>query len=316
MKKGENRMDTAISASSIPTRAESRHIQHAIFLASCLVLISSAANGATLHVCKKGCEYALIQDAINASASGDKINVGAGTFFENLSVKSKSVAITGAGEDFTVVDGGFYGTTVSVGDNDALADAGSLTLYAVTVTHGAAGGIHVNPASTLNLQNSIVISNQGGGIVNAAGTVTVGGSIIAHNKSSWLGGGISNSSDAHLTVSNSTIARNTASGGGGIFVDNLTFVTITGSTLADNTANGSAGAGLIGTGEGGAILITPRDVHSPSGVLAMTTTALVDNHASLEGGGLFAQQFTPPASVILGGNTPDNCGGGAICTPP
>jgi hypothetical protein len=48
----------------------------------------------------------------------------------------------------------------------------------------------------------------------------------------------------------------------------------------------------------------------------MTSTALVDNHASSEGGGIFAQAFVPQTSVILGGNTPDNCGGGATCTPP
>lgn len=279
----------ALTLVSPSSRANSSKVPFAIFLASCLVFVFSAsAKSATLKVCKQGCAFALIQDAINAAASGDKINVGAGTFFEHLSIKSKSIVIAGNGEDFTVVDGGFFGTTLSIGDTNST-EAGSLTLTGVTITHGSTSGILLFPESVLNLQSSIVISN--------------------------LGGGIANTSEGRLTVSNSTIARNTASAGGGIFVDNLTEVTITGSTLSDNTANGSSAA-TIGAGEGGAIFVAPRDVHSPSGSLTMTSTALVDNHASSEGGGIFAQAFVPQTSVILGGNTPDNCGGGATCTPP
>ena len=305
----------ALTLVSPSSRANSSKVPFAIFLASCLVFVFSAsAESATLKVCKQGCAFALIQDAINAAASGDKINVGAGTFFEHLSIKSKSIVIAGSGEDFTVVDGGLFGTTLSIGDTNST-EAGSLTLTGMTITHGSTCGILLFPESVLNLQSSIVISNLGGGIVNQGGTVTVGGSIIAHNKSPGLGGGIANTSEGRLTVSNSTIARNTASAGGGIFVDNLTEVTITGSTLSDNTANGSSAA-TIGAGEGGAIFVAPRDVHSPSGSLTMTSTALVDNHASSEGGGIFAQAFVPQTSVILGGNTPDNCGGGATCTPP
>jgi hypothetical protein len=316
-------MDTLFRVSGVSSKAGiffkagSNRLRYAVLAAAGLAFAASApAKSATLRVCKNGCEFAVIQEAINAAASGDKINVGVGIFFEHLTIIAKNLVIVGSGEDFTVIDGGFFGTTVSVGDNIG-ADFGSLTLSSVTVTHASTGGIVVNDVCTLNLLNSMVISNLGGGITNLGGTTTIGSSIIALNKTSGLGGGISNSSEGRLTISSSTIARNTAGGGGGIFIDNLTQTTVSNSTISDNTANNSA-VGTVGSGEGGGILLSPRDEHSPQGSLNISNTALVNNHAALDGGGVWEQgQFVPLATVFIEGNTPDNCRVESTpCTPP
>ena len=269
-----------------------------------------AANGATLSVCKSGCAYAVVQSAINAAHSGDTITVGPGTYFENLSVKGKTLTIIGSGEDFTVLDGGFHGVVVNViaGEVAGAIVKPSLTLIAVTVTHGSEGGIVVLRGA-FNLQNSIVTSNRadglGGGIAITSAAAKISKSIISHNAATDHGGGIWIESEATLSIDSSTVTRNAAARGGGLYVGYKTEVTATNTVFADNTA----------TTDGGGIFKSAGDIHVPGGKLSVSSSSFVNNHALNDGGGIYAEGGLALSSLVLARNTAAGSGGGIRLAP-
>src|SRR3990170_7751450 len=75
------------------------------------LLLAGSAQAATLMVCKNRCAYSSIQDAINASSSGDTIQVQNGTYYENVNV-TKQLTLRGTG--MPVVDAGGSGSTIKL----------------------------------------------------------------------------------------------------------------------------------------------------------------------------------------------------------
>jgi hypothetical protein len=132
--------------------------------------------------------------------------------------------------------------------NQAIIGGGILNGGEMTITdstiqqnQGENGG-GIENYDILNIIGSIIQGNTapyGGGILNI-GTLNVDTSIIQDNTASGagsFGGGISNYrgfSEGRVTITDSTIQRNTAENGGGIF--NLDTLTIISSTIKDNTA--------------------------------------------------------------------------------
>jgi len=53
---------------------------------STLLISAGAVSGATYTVCGSGCDFTSIQAAVDAASNGDTINVGAGTYNENMVV--------------------------------------------------------------------------------------------------------------------------------------------------------------------------------------------------------------------------------------
>src|SRR5262249_4530973 len=80
-----------------------------------VVLIAGAASAETppptFTVCSSGCDFSMIQDAVAAAVSGATIEVGPGTYAENVTVnavtspKKLKLTIEGAGAGSTTVDG-------------------------------------------------------------------------------------------------------------------------------------------------------------------------------------------------------------------
>lgn len=152
----------------------------------------------------------------------------------------------------------------------------------LTVTGGRAetnngGGIY-NSLGILTLKNVSVSnnsSNNGGGIKNSSDTLSVINSLISGNSTGSFGGGSINSDGtgdrpATLIITGSTISGNTGGSGGGIS-NNYGIVTINNSTISDN-ATGTSWSG------GG--------IYNSSGIVTINNSIIRNNTASESGGGL------------------------------
>jgi pectin methylesterase-like acyl-CoA thioesterase len=61
-----------------------------------LVIVTGSAESATITVGPSGCDYAIIQKAVNAASPDDIIEINNGTYYENVNV-TKSLILHGKG---------------------------------------------------------------------------------------------------------------------------------------------------------------------------------------------------------------------------
>jgi len=186
----------------------------------------------------------------------------------------------------SIINGTIIGNSASTPDTYAdmgwgggIANFGTATVTRSNISDnftgraGMGGGI-MNYNGTLTLTSSIVSLNTagvGGGISNSNGTLTVLDCIISDNLArSGVGGGIQNivvqgTRSAILTITNSEIVGNTASGfGGGICSlaianspnTGSAILTVTNSTISGNTAASSYGGGIHCSGTNSSLTIT------------------------------------------------------------
>jgi CSLREA domain-containing protein len=127
-------------------------------------------------------------------------------------------------------------------------DWGKATLSGVTIAGNAGSGLDFH-RTTATITNSAITGNaaqDGGGIINTAGRLTVAKTTIAGNTAARRGGGIYNTVgdpfgrlSAFVSVTNSTISGNSADSGAGIAnLDRLggAGVSVVNSTIVLNTA--------------------------------------------------------------------------------
>jgi len=178
---------------------------------------------------------------------------------------------------------------------------------AVTISGGNTVGVFsVASATTATFSNLTITdgntANSGGGITLGTNyfsthgvqgsTVTVTNCIISNNTATVLGGGIFADFYCHLTVVNSTIDNNIASGGGGI-MNRDGHLVVSGSTISNNTSTGIGnyvyvyGGGIYDNGPyiGGT---GPYGVPSETikGIANISNTTIIGNIAP-QGGGLY-----------------------------
>ncbi len=170
--------------------------------------------------------------AANAAAGDDTITVPAGIYTLTIAGTGEDAAATGdldltsnitingAGASTTIIDGGALDRVFHV--------TGTFTvnISGVTVRNGNASG-----------------ADDGGGIFNPVGTVTIMNCTFSGNSSADGGGGIFNNG-GDLTITNSTFSGNSAPNGGGIF--NLTGnLTLKNSTFSGNSTPSDRGGGIF-----------------------------------------------------------------------
>lgn len=264
-----------------------------VVLATATVVLAGAgrASAATLSVCRSGCQFTTIPEALAAASDGDTITIGAGTYNGGLDI-DKSVSLIGAGPSATTIDGG--GTLPEGGSPFApvviIRRGATVTISGVTISGGrsndSAGGIFSR--GTLRLENTTVSGNTasgvilpgthgfafGGGIENAGGTMTLENSTVTGNTAIGIigglgqgfvtGGGIENVGGT-LTLIHSTVSGNTATAfasNAGSFavaqsggIENIgATLTLIDSTVSGNTASATAnGDGATALARGGAI---------------------------------------------------------------
>jgi hypothetical protein len=199
---------------------------------------------------------------LDCIGSGGGINNSGDLTLRNSRVSDNSAAGFGGGiANSSTGNLTLFGTLVSGNDvfcagvngavGGGIANAGTATLYASTVSRNGAGGFGgaggIENVGTLSLKDSIVSGNgasvAGGGIVNTA-TLKLDASIVSDNHAGDVGGGIINYGTA--TLNETAVTANSAGlSAGGIY--NSGTLTLNESSVIGNRA-GVGGGGIYNSG--------------------------------------------------------------------
>lgn len=250
-----------------------------------------------------------VQTEINAAVPGSTIYLAEGLSQEAL-VITKDIELIGMGPGETILDGLNKATPITI------SNAVGVTLRNVTVRNGlspAAGvGGGIRNHGDLLLDACRLVDNQaykGGALVNF-GTARLEGCTINSNRAAQAGGGVYNVAGAHIEITDSTVAENTAILGGGVFSAGTCLVT--NSTVAGNLALGDFDGG---GGEGGGIF-------SETGACVIVNSTVSGNRAQVPpltpaggmGGGVFAAGGSLEfLFVTAASNTASRLAGGIGC---
>jgi hypothetical protein len=179
--------------------------------------MSSALAAPSEHVCAgPGNCYHTIQDAIDHASGNTTIIIDPKTYPEHLSVPGAGSAATLTlwANPSATVDGGGSGTVLTVNSGE------TVILKNLNLTHGdVSQGSGIYNQGTLSLQNSSVhnngdssgTANEGGGIFNNAGSVTLQGSSSVHdNQTDSDSAGIGNFGGTVLLEDTSLVYNNFA----------------------------------------------------------------------------------------------------------
>ena len=183
-------------------------------------------------------------------------------------------------------------------------NTGNLTLRDVIITGGSAeeGGGIFNSGGTVTLKDKSSVtgntaSGSGGGINNEYGTVTLKDKSSVSGNTANVGGGIFNYEDGTVTLSDtSRVSGNTAdNGSGGIYNSLGGTVTLKDkSSVSGNTANVSGG------------------ILNDGGTVTLKDTSSVSGNTAYDGGGIYNTNGTVTLSdkSSVSGNTAAGNGGG------
>ena len=223
-----------------------------------------------------------------------------------------------ASGDMITIGAGTYSELLTIDKNLTLQGAGAAH---VTINGGGNGSVvTIGSGATVTIDGVTITGGNstasfyrgGGGIIND-GTLTVTNSILSGNSASGYGGGIANFGT--LTVANSTLSGNSAYGGAGI--DNDGTLTVTNSTFSGNSADYGGGIYSVAL-----VTVTNSTLSSNSaarsgggiyndGTLTVTNSTFSGNSAE-GGGGIINHSTLAVTNSTLSGNSADSGNGGAI----
>ena len=278
------------------------------------ITVTDAGDGAANAANCPGANCRL-RDAIAAAQPGDTVDfavVGAITLTEGELGINKNLTLQGPGANALAISGNQASRVVSTTAGATVTLSGLGILYGQAtptnnVVGAKGGGLYVGNGSTVAITRCVFYGNNaqdgdGGGIFNGGGALTVTDTSLSVNTasggSSATGGGIHNASGS-LKIVNSTLVGNSASSngsasGGGLFVKSG-FVQALNSTFSGNLANGgtsAVGGGLDNTADGVVQLINSTF----TGNLAMGSGAT-------QGGGIHSTSTTKLINTIVAGNS-------------
>lgn len=253
-----------------------------------------------------------ISNELSLTLPGDSIFVAPATYHETLFIYF-NLEIIGSGAKTTIVDGGGVNSQVVVVGSEPKVP---VTLSEMTFRNGAGqedgGGIY-NCFGTLTVIDSIITGNRitsghgtfgyGAGIYNCpSSTLTLINTTISNN-SALIGGAICNGGT--LTIIDSAFSGNVARQHEGGAIANYGTLTITNSTFSGNIARPS----LLGSLAGG---ILNGGLFQSMGTLTINNSTLSGNVArGGKGGGIFNVKGSTVVlqNSIVASNTGGNCRG-------
>jgi hypothetical protein len=278
---------------------------------------------ATITVCRSGCDYTTIQDALDGADTGNGtiIEIQDSLHTESGITVQKDVTIRGQEVRGTIVQA--HLNSDDAPDRVFLIERGAtVILKAMTIQHGKPAveegkGGGIRNFGALTLQNCVVRDNRanGGGGIGNSGDLTLINSSVHGNVADGVGpmglecgngGGIQCGSGTLLLI-NSTVNGNQAgykgrARGGGLHIGCGCKATLINSTISGNRASRESGRAYNhGHSLGGGIYVM--------GELQLINSTISHNHADGEGGGIFIRQRMDYLYTIVANNTGDggNC---------
>jgi hypothetical protein len=254
------------------------------------VATGAYGDGGTDHIVVPAGAYVLDLGGIgeDANANGD---------YDLLS----NVEITGAGASSTEINGGGLDRVFHIASASA-----TVRISGVTITGGQeqGGGIY-NGGGTVTLADARIancsdgLAGYGGAVFNEGGTMTIANSTLANNSAFHAGGGIYDHVGI-LNLEGATVSGNSTSaddymGGGGLYSDGGT-ITVSHSTIRANTTSGYGGGVQVESGT----------------MTTITASTVSDNSAARHGGGLYSYNtaMVITDSTISGNSAAGEYGGG------
>ncbi len=185
----------------------------------------------------------------------------------------RNVTIAGSGAATVTVDANNSSRIFNIGAGVRTSING-LSLWRGSAGAGSGGAILVNSGANLDLRGAEVVSStaSSGGAIANLGVATIGNSILRGNTA-VVGGAVANAVGMTLTITNTTIISNVASGGvlggtGGA-VNNAGRVTLENATITGNRA-----------GQGAAL-------YQAQGTATFRHVTVANNTGTTAGGGLY-----------------------------
>ncbi len=194
-------------------------------------------------------------DGMNGSGGGIfNFNAGVITIRDSSIVSNVASRAGGGIEDASFV-GGATATGTSIAMTGVMLDQNNAGVIdprrggALFSSPGNGGGLHITGAGNVSISDSSVsdnvAGNEGGGLWNATGTLTIDSVTVAGNESIDGAGVFNDSAVGDVIIVNSTLSGNEASGGGGGLRSEGGNVTLTSVTIADNSADGGGGIDVL-----------------------------------------------------------------------
>ncbi|MCC6261345.1 MAG: right-handed parallel beta-helix repeat-containing protein [Anaerolineales bacterium] len=224
-------------------------------------LPSSSALAATYTVCASGCDFTTIQAAIAASSSGDTIQVGVGTYNENIVIDKNNITLIGAvalnpndapnPSTHTIIDSASPASVnspgITINANVTGVTIKNLRVQNFSSNSGIYGALSNN---NLTIENVHTYSNNTANAVNGGGIYMNGpvSNVLITNVDAQFnrsrGIVIWNGFKQNITITNNYVANNNCCG---IELQDGTAsgVTITGNTVINNSDSGMAVIGLM-----------------------------------------------------------------------
>jgi len=202
------------------------------------------ARAASFTVCSSGCDYSVIQNAVDAAANGDVIKIAAGTYADvnNLGGLAQVVYLVKS----VTIQGGYTTAFTEPPDpvaNPTTLDAGGMgrVIYIEGDINPTIEGLRITGGDT-----RIIGSVEWGGGVQIAGAAATLSQNVIFNNTAVRGGGVVVYQSDNVIFEGNTISDNIASDeGGGIALYESDNIMLVGNKISNNQANGYGGGGLV-----------------------------------------------------------------------